>query len=490
MEYAIAIGVTLLFALLGYLIKTKERESFENYIKNEDFQDSTVTFAKSLELPSPHSKKEYTVKPFLKTAKRTINLSKKISQSNRGSISDFCFEVYKVLNENKYLFKFDSSIEYESLSELPAFKSDARIVKIVEFALSSNEYVVDESRIIFLFDQINRYRTISYEELKAAETACRCVLYKKLNFICGRIHTLDKLSKYAKKMSKRPKSYTETPKYKQLRKNYLFLSFCAEYTNEECPTGNIMLNDAKEGIQGTLNNVLTALKRVGNIDFLSLYKPLALLNRFDNFFDAAKEEKDAFLTALDEQATEQNMDEYAYTFSLFRYLSRVKPPLPTGKKLRIGKSSYFFFKQKNDMLLLARALNSPALMSLYFGADEKEKKQKNGNSILQNAKFENTFASIGKDFAADFGITLADGVMRINPRFNASVAEAKLKFNYNGVNHELTVSSTFTDKKTKNNDEDEASKLSVNGTDMCGVYSFKLTDKPLEVKYFIPPKEK
>ncbi len=488
MEYAIAIGATLLFALLGYLIKTKERESFECYKKNGDFQDSAITFAKSLELPSPHSKKEYAAKPFLKIAKRTLTLTKKISQSNRGTISDFCFEIYKILNENKYLFKSDASVDYESLSELPAHKSDARIIKIVEFALMSDRYVADVSRFIFLFDQINRYRTITYEELKAAETACKYVLYKKLNFLCERISTLDKLSKYAKKMSQRPKSYTETPKYKQLRKNYLFLSFCAEYTNEECPTGNIMLNDTKEGIQGTLNNVLTALKRVDDIDFLSLYKPLTLLNRFDNFFNATKVEKNAFLTALDEQSAQLNMDGYAYAFSLFRYLSRAKPPLPTGKKIRIGKSSSFFFKQKNDMLLLARALNSPALMSLYFGVDKKENRENKANSILQNAKFENTFASIGKDFAADFGITLADDVMRINPRFNASVVEAKLKFNYNDVNHELTVTSAFADKKTKSKDDD-ASKLNVNGTDMCGVYSFKLTDKPLEVKYFIPSKE-
>lgn len=471
MEYAISIVITLIFILVYFLVKTKEREHFTKTLTDDEFILTIKNLAKDVSLPNKNGKKEYSINMFLRKikfvnyiAKRHLDIEK--SRSNNIIIPElqtFC----DIVDENFLFLKKLSKIDFSKLDDLPAYKTGIRIEKICRSLLETNNFTISTERTHQCFEIFNENSTITFPEMQNFHLMAKFVLLEKLYFVALRVETLIKVGQYAKKVTSHPKFYEKRKFYNQVKTNNVFLHFTSSIEKIDCPSANLVYFDVIENITNLSQTIFRELKSVEQYDYVKFYTPLKILESYENFQTAPNETKFAFLTELSNQSTALNIDETAYTYSLQKYSNRAEPRAFRTKNINLSSSYFCISRLKSNMTTLYLALSSSFAMNMIFGA-------KSNKSILQNNVFKNTLSTFQPKNTVKLGISVKNGKLTINPALPEKIEKVDLFLRENGMQHAVHI-----EKSTER-------ELFCNGTKYEGIPTIKLGDKPLDIFLKIP----
>lgn len=460
MEYAVAAGVTIFFVFLYLLTRKKPRESAEEVCDEETFAKRAEEFASGLPAPQ-NGGKSISVKPFAKQIFKAMRVLD--SEDSEKQFATFA----RTLKEKRKEIEEICAVDYAFSADLPSVGSVPRIYAVAKTVLSHSHYIFCADRCDTVFDAVNRRRTLTFAETDFARSAFYAVLTEKLGFLCADMCTLVKIRKHAKRIAAHPSLHKNSLLFKRLKNSAVFSRFCAAELYYETEKFDETFYGITDGLISCLNNVLDSFDNVRAFDFSSYYTPLEILSKFQVFVNADCECKRKFLDTVSKLSEKENLDETAYALRLAEYAERDRvPPTDTLRLSTYGKRAVIAVFRE-DMLLAARALTSETMMQMLFGASQKRK------SIIKKTKIKNSFVPKIKQCAANFGISVNNDRLRINPRFPAEVVRAGVELSHKGVRHTVTI-------------EAGEECLIVNGTVMKGVPEVRLGDEPLEIKVCVP----
>ncbi len=456
MEYAIGIGVTLIFCALYLLGRRKPAPEFFDRIEDDGFELAATAYLSSLS--APERGRETNAAPLKRRIKSGL---RRISRKRYGD-SFACFL------QNKDVIKARIKRGYPELSSLPSMDGTPRAVLLCKFALARNGFDFAPERLLKLMDIQNSIRTLSFKEICAMKVAAEYVLEEALAGLFCKLEALAKAHDIAERYVRAPAFLPK--KYGELTKSKLFLSICAIYIGYRSEFYGNMYDDVRDKLLSELSSILSSYEKIATFDPSEMYSPLEVLDKFDVFGYADSDTKRRFLTLLSELADKENLDEYLLVLRLEAYMQSASTGHMSVKRFEIFNRGIFVLSHKKDLTMLATALSSSYFMDVYFKTDNRRPK---GKSISKIVGFENSFEPIYKFQTVNFGISAINDKLRINPRLPSDVLSADVEFLHNDVRHTLHI---VRGKERALYVEDRL----VRGVDLC------LRNTPLEITATVP----
>lgn len=461
MEYAVTAAVIAFFAVIYLIMQPALREHAYLTCGDADFAHAVENALKNLPLPKKGggvvNDKKY---------KKSV---KKVLGKLKYQKTEACKAFYPVFAANRASIKEILKEKFDNLTSLPSIDKEARCAALARLTLAHSSYVFSKDRFDTAASAQNSLRTLTFGETEAFKACFDYVLLEKLAFLSNDITALLKMEKLAAKYSKDADSYENTPIFRSLKKNKLFISLCAERVGLEADELNGLLSKRKESIRRLLNNVFNSLEAVKHYDFSTHYSPLEILNGFSYFSGAPDESRKKLLEVMSELSESENLDELMYAERLALYARRAPLPHVSIKRAGFLNRQIILSAPKTDLRLLARCLTLPGYMRLFFG----EKAKNKSKSIIENNINENSYGEYYEKTSADFGIVINNDKLKLNPRLDKNVVSASLVLKHNGVSHHINV--------TKGRE----SAIKLDDTTMYGVEEFKLGSLPLNVNVVI-----
>ena len=469
MEYAISAVVTIFFVFLYFALKPKDRESFTKKLNDDAFKEKLEKFASSNKLPKENGKKEYSVKKFVRYIGFAKFVAKRHLDNNHCQTTELKHFVAEIENNTKDLKKL-KKLDFSKLGDLPSFENGARIEIVARALLEHNDFLLVEEKIATCFKIFNKVSTLTYTEINNFSLVIKFLYLEKLYYLSNRAVNLVKLDKYALKVARHPKNYEQNKFYNGLKDNNVFLHLTAKHRGEDCAYSTIVYFDVLQNLCALTSKIFDGLKFVDFVGFVKFYSPIEIFENYENFASAPDEVKSAFLSEASSQSSKLNMDEFAFSYALKKFVDRATnrytPAFSTnlaGKKVVLS-----FFKK--DMKLLATALSSRYAMITIFGGQNKK-------IILKKSVFKNTFANYQQQNTIKLGVFVSNGKLSINPHLSRKINEVDVHFTEFGVNHHLKI------------EKSDCRELYCNGTKYTGIPVIQLKDKPLDIHLKVPPKD-
>lgn len=454
MVYAVTIITVVLFSTIYFLTRKRDREVYYPLYCEDDYKLNAATLAKEMPLPRESSKSN--AKKYMRRIKFELLTLK--NKKDLGLFKDFV-EDFDAL---QLLFKAD----YSSIENLPSIEEEARAVKMARFCLAHSDYVFTQDRVQILFDEFNKSKTITFNEIMHAKEAFLYVLLEKTYYIYLNLHTLSKVLDIAKKYVKEGDLFISDKKYKAYSQSKLFLSMCALCANYQNKSHHEILMQELDLLYDKYCKILQSMQCVLLYDFTRHYTPLEIFDKFDNFANATETQKINFLSSFAKLSDNENLDEFMYAIRVEKYVKSASSISYNVKNFSFMQRKFCFFSRKNDISLLATALKSKFFMDVFFS----DKKSANSsNSISKIVDFENTFEPFYKFSTINFGISTNGDVLRISPSLPKEIESCDIVFSANGTRHALHV---------KKGDEN---KIYLGKTQIKGTRMIKLSDKPLDL---------
>ena len=469
MEYAISAVVTIFFVFLYFALKPKDRESFTKKLNDDAFKEKLENLASSNKLPKENGKKEYSVKKFIRHVSFAKFVAKRHLDNKHCQTTELKHFVAEIENNTKDLKKL-KKLDFSKLGDLPSFANGARIEVVARALLEHNDFLLVEEKIALCFEIFNKTSTLTYTEVDNFSLMIKYLYLEKLYYLSKRVLNLVKIDKYALKVAHHPKNYEQNKFYNSLKDNNVFLHLTAKHRGEDCAYATIVYFDVLQNLCSLTSKIFDGLKFVDLISFVKFYSPIEIFENYENFISAPNEVKSAFLTEVSSQSSKLNMDEFAFSFGLKKYVDRATSRYtPAFSVNLVGERAVLSFFKK-DMKLLATALSSRYAMNTIFGGQNK-------NTILKKSIFKNTFANYQQQNTIKLGIFVSNGKLSINPLISRKINEVDVYFTENRVNHHLRIV------------KGDCRELYCNGTKYTGIPVIQLKDKPLEITLLVPPKD-
>lgn len=462
MEYIVAGGVTALFVILFLATLKKEREQFSHALKEDEFARYCKHIAENLPPPTDGGK-PVSLTASVRAVKRTL----KIPKSDDGEL----LRLQLVLEEGKESVLKLAKEDFSTLENLPQVNGTPRAVLIAETVLGSSRYIFSADRAKCAVDAFNAARTLTFSEAEALQKCFVFVLMRKLGWLAKRIEGIEKMKSAGEKIAGAPSFYARSRLYGSVKGRTVFSRFCADALGYDTEKFVRSYREIADNTAEIMQNVLDSLENVRLYDFSVHYEPLVILSRYDAFSSATQECRAAFLKKLGELSAKENLDELAYALRLENYAKTGTLPPVRALRMPFGKGKSVFAPFKGDLLLLAHALTSPALMQLLFGEGSR------GQSILKNAVIKNSFMPKTRTFCADFALSTDGDTLSVHPDFPEEILTAECVLRHKGVEHRVIF-------------RRGEPGVEVNGTLMQGVNCVKLGKIPLTVTVTMPEKAK
>ena len=215
MVYAITIVTVAVFFVVYLLTREKPRDKHAKILGEKDYNSACKEFVRHMPLPKEcGSVNDKFYKRHIKFALFTLK-----NKKYKGIFDDFL--------ENKELLQPLLKAEYSCLADLASVESEPRCVKIARFCLESSDYIFIADRVKTIFDEQNKFRTITFGEILHMKEAFLYTLLEKAYFVFNDLKTLTKVMKIAKKYVNDDGNLLFDKKYKSYAKSKLFLSLCA-----------------------------------------------------------------------------------------------------------------------------------------------------------------------------------------------------------------------------------------------------------------------
>lgn len=481
MEYALSIGITLLFLIMFILTQSKMREHSHKTLGESDYENAVNDFTASLPIPEEGGAK-LDSKKFISAIKRVSAKTKRYSGR-----SELAKEFEKCFEQNEKEISLLLNQKYDGITKLPSVSKESRAVRLARFSLEHSEFLFTEDRTEMLISAQNKIRSMTVAEIIALRTVYFYVLLEKLHFLCGKMDYLMKAEKLAQKYVANADSLNNSPKFRRLRKSKLFLSLCAANieVDEYTKTYFDALPRTLEELKRYINNIFLSVHCVSLYDFSVHYAPNEILNVYENFVCAPPVCKENFLRLLSRLSDRENLDEYGFSVRLARYIDAAKLNgagaaafKTAGRRFSIFNQNFVLIKQSANMVMLAAALLSRDKMQLYFGETSSKKKK----SIILNAKFDNTFGKIYQKYTVNYGVSIIDNKLSVNAELPENVTEGIVYFIHNGVKHRLCI-------RQNDNLSEGGTVIRLGDTVLHGVEQIVLGEIPLNITVTLPNKE-
>jgi hypothetical protein len=466
MEYLITAIITAFFVILYIINKPKNREGFSHKLCEEEYKARLRALADSFSLPKRSTEKDYAVKK-LKRRIYFVIFKSKLHQKRKKGI--YLSSFINLCEENKSVLKALFKKDFSKLNDMPSIKAKARIEHIARAVLELNGFLLIDEKISLAFNVFNQKSTISYDEIKNFDLMVYFLLLEKLYYLAKRVQTLIKLENYAIKVVKNQKKHINDKLYKSVEKNNVFLHFASTARGEECRDASLVFFDVLQNLTYTSATIFDDIKLVENIDFTKFYSPLNIFENYVVFAESNIYQKSNFLTEFSSQATALNLDEFAYSNALQKYVDREETRYTTSLHFDLGVNKYRIIAFRSNLKSLRRALTSPFAMDLFFG-------NKYGNSILKKSVLKNTYAPKQKILSANISLSVKNNKLMLNPNLPKNFNSVQIDFVENGVKHKIFI------------EKSETRELYCNGTKYDGIPCIKLGDKPLDIHLKVPPK--
>lgn len=457
MIYAVSVLIIAVFAVLYLLFKPKIREEYCDRISNFDvYSRECRAFVRSMPLPK-QSSVNLNENYFSTSIKSSIRKLGRMKDKNGFDM------IFKLVPQIKAL----ANSKFEDLNKLASVDGVPRIVKIADFCLSHSNFEFSEERIVSAINLQNEFRTLSFEEIIALNSAFLYVLFKRTAILMNNVATILKMKRIADKNAKHTNLIKDEKTYKELKQSKLFLSFCAENGNFDSNCLREASREYFENLAKTFENIFACKSEIDKMDFSSFYLPLQIFSKYEAFENATPEEKIAFLQLVKTLSDKENVDELLFAIRVDNYMKSAS----VGHKKYFGfdvlDRKYLVISAKKDVSMLASALSSDTMMRLLFGSNKNK-------TILKSAKFENTFAKIGKFESVNLGISISNDKLRVRPNLPKNIERLDAVIKHNGALHTLHIT------------RGEEKALYLGTTKLTGTSIVKLGNKPTEITVAIP----
>ncbi len=462
MIYAITISVVTLFVTIYLLTKKKDRELHYALLNEKKFILKANNFASQTPLPSEGGISN--AKKYINSIKFNRFLLK--NKKYKGTFSMFCEDIQEV----NVLLKAD----YSQIENLPSIDQEARMVKFARVCLAHSDYIFVQERVKTLFDEFNRSKTITFNEIMHSKEAFLYVLLEKLHYIYDNLHTLTKVYKIAEKYVKDDTLFINDKKFKSYLQSKLFISICAVCANYQGKTHQKAFEEKLDELYDEYCKVLSSMQCVLLYDFTKHYTPLEIFDKFDNFANATENQKTNLIYAFSKLSDKENLDEFMYAIRVEKYVSSASPSAYRVKNFSVFNKKICYFSRKNDISLIVSALKSRFFMDVFF-SDAKSAKRL--NSISKIIDFENTFEPFYKFSTINFGISTDGDVLRIKPYLPSEILSCSLVFTANGIEHTMRI------------EHGDDNKIYLGNTQIKGTRMIKLSSNPLDLLVVVKNKQ-
>lgn len=448
MAYAIPIIVTAAFLAAYTLISLRVSPKYYKTLDFEEFKRETIAFVRAGENRQKGGKD------------RSSDFKLKIRLGVFVLSKNSLFEGFKkAFKDMREATKLNASV-----ANLTFVGGEARAKKLMELAINHNGFVFDESRIAFALEEQNRFSTLTYDEIMGMRRALFCAMLEKLAGVVVELKIVAHARKLARLFVRHRRLFSFLKVY---LKYPLFFRSCA------IEAGFDFERDKLDGVLRRIRHeaecALDAIEKAGEFDFSRFYTPLEILSTYDAFECASDVEKQNFLAALKKMSDKENLDEFVFAIKLDKFCKTAMSAHRKVVSLDFSRYSFRVVAQKADVSMLAVALSSSENMRLLFSKPIPK------GSIPKNEKFKNSFEPIYHFHTLNFGISVKDGLLKVEPRLPSDINSAEVVFSYGGINHTLMIK------------RGEQREISVNGTRLHGTNEVRLSDKPLYIELSLEP---
>ena len=458
MVYAITIVTVAVFFVVYLLTREKPRDKHAKILGEKDYNSACKEFVRHMPLPKEcGSVNDKFYKRHIKFALFTLK-----NKKYKGIFDDFL--------ENKELLQPLLKAEYSCLADLASVESEPRCVKIARFCLESSDYIFIADRVKTIFDEQNKFRTITFGEILHMKEAFLYTLLEKAYFVFNDLKTLTKVMKIAKKYVNDDGNLLFDKKYKSYAKSKLFLSLCAISAGYSGESHKKSFVDTVDDIYAKYVRLLDSLQSVLYYDFSVHYSPLEIFDKFDSFANATETQKINFLTLFSKLSDKENLDEFMYAIRVEKYMTTSSAGHAKVWRDSLFDRKYCVISQRQNLSMLASALRSDIFMKIYFDNVKEVKKQ---NSISKIIDFENTFEPIYKFSTINFGLSVQNDVLRLSPHLPFNVVSADVEFKSKDTTHRVKIL------------KGEEEKIYLGNTQIKGTRLIKLADKPLDITVIV-----
>ena len=458
MVYAITIVTVAVFFVVYLLTREKPRDKHAKILGEKDYNSACKEFVRHMPLPKEcGSVNDKFYKRHIKFALFTLK-----NKKYKGIFDDFL--------ENKELLQPLLKAEYSCLADLASVESEPRCVKIARFCLESSDYIFIADRVKTIFDEQNKFRTITFGEILHMKEAFLYTLLEKAYFVFNDLKTLTKVMKIAKKYVNDDGNLLFDKKYKSYAKSKLFLSLCAISAGYSGESHKKSFVDTVDDIYAKYVRLLDSLQSVLYYDFSVHYSPLEIFDKFDSFANATETQKINFLTLFSKLSDKENLDEFMYAIRVEKYMTTSSAGHAKVWRHSLFDRKYCVISQRQNLSMLASALRSDIFMKIYFDNVKEVKKQ---NSISKIIDFENTFEPIYKFSTINFGLSVQNDVLRLSPHLPFNVVSADVEFKSKDTTHRVKIL------------KGEEEKIYLGNTQIKGTCLIKLADKPLDITVIV-----
>lgn len=430
MEYAVTIGTIILFAIVFIFVQGHTREAYMKTYNECEYVQVGRSFVRNMPLPKESGNK-LSHKKFARTLKLAIK---------RCDIDDsFCRKLKLECDSLVELSKY----KFDALMQSPSVNSEPRIVALARFCLAHSDYIFSDDRVRLLLNEQNCYRTLSVSEILLLKNAFYYVILERVHYLIKEYKTVGKIRKKAEKYIAHPDACQYSPIYKSLKKNDIFIEYCATLAGHNNIEYNTKLQNREDDRVQNLTQLIDSFNLIKLYDFSKYYTPSEILDKYPSFSLATAEEKENFLSLFKKLSDKENLDEFMYAIRLDKYMNTATARQGNRRVFSLMQNRVCVCARKQDISLLAAALSSSEIMHAYFDIKNNNKSDsdnKNSQTILQNIKNENTFIPLYKFSTINFGINTSDGKLKLTQNMPKEITEADIRFIHNGVPHALHLS--------------------------------------------------
>lgn len=468
MEYAVTIGAVILFAIVFIFVQGHTREAYMKTYNECEYVQMGRSFVRNMPLP-----KESGNKLSHKKFAGSLNTALKVCNSE----DSFC----KKLKLESEVLAHLSKYKFDALLQSPSVNSEPRIVALARFCLAHSDYIFSDDRVRLLLNEQNCYRTLSVSEITSLKDAFYYVILERVHYLIQEYKTVEKIRKKAEKYTAHPDACQYSPIYKSLKKNNIFIEYCATLSGHNTVEYTAKLQSREDDRVQKLSQLIYSLNLVKLYDFSKYYTPSEILDKYASFSLATTEEKQNFLTLFKKLSDKENLDEFMYAIRLDKYMNTAMARQGNRRVFSLMQNRICVCARKQDISLLAAALSSSEIMHAYFDIKNNKKRDfddKNSQTLLQNSKHENTFIPLYKFSTINFGINTSDGRLKLTRNMPKEIAEADICFIHNGISHILHLA------------RGREYEVKLGGTILKGVPDIILGEKSLDITITLPYSEK
>ncbi len=458
MEYAISVGVTLIFLAIFILTRGEVRPKYPRELDDEQFYGGFEKLTKTMPLPTKTSKTDG--QRYLTSINKNLRKIKRKKYGERFS--------YFIIDK-KHIKETFARL---NMGALPSVDGEARAVKIARYCIDNSGGKLDMDRFGRALEAQNRVRTLTFKEIDNMAQAIKFVLLENLASLYVKLVALAKCEGVAVAYIKSPLSVSG--KYKDMLRSPLFLSMCADIAGYKSEKLYGIYDGTMAGLKTELDRIKSALKILDREDFTPYYTPLEIFDKYETFASAGADTKKNFLSLVGELSDRENLDEFLIAIRVDKYMSSASAGHMNVKRLNFAGRKICLINQKKDISMLGAALSSHYFMELFFRPTNN---RINSRSITKILDFENTFEPIYKFRTVNFGISAKDGRLTLSPRLPKEVEGADVAFRYGGVRHIL---------RLRRGGERQ---LYLGNTLLKGTSEIKLSSRPLEITLIIGDEE-